>query len=119
MQWLLARDTAGVLRFAALQGDAAAGVRARHRTTWPEKLDSIVLVEGEGDAERVTFHSHAVFRICGYLPFPWRAAAWLTAVPAPLADLGYKAFARVRYLVWGRRESCRIPTPAQRLRFLT
>lgn len=117
VQWLLAHDSAGRLRFAPLQGPTAAAVLARHPL--PEGLDSIVLVEGTGGAdERVSWYATAIFRICGYLPSPWRAAAALRIVPRVFADLGYRAFAAVRFRVWGRRDACRVPTPAERARFL-
>ena len=75
-------------------------------------------MEQDGGAERVTWHSSAVFRICAGLPGAWRAVAWLRVIPRPLTDLGYRLFARFRYYVWGRRDACRIPTPAERARFL-
>ena len=47
----------------------------------------------------------------GWLP-------WLRLVPRPLADLGYRLFARVRYRLFGRRDACRVPAPEERARFL-
>jgi predicted DCC family thiol-disulfide oxidoreductase YuxK len=43
-------------------------------------------------------------------------ALWL--IPLPLRDLGYNIIARIRYRLFGKRETCRIPTPAERARFL-
>jgi predicted DCC family thiol-disulfide oxidoreductase YuxK len=117
VQWLLDADRRGALRFAALQGETAAAVRARH-PEWPENLDSIVLVEGEGATERIALHSRAIFRICSHLGWPWRAAAVLAWIPAVLTDPAYKAFARIRYRIWGRLEACRLPRPEERARFL-
>lgn len=117
VQWLLAHDTRGALRFAPLQGPTAAAVLARH--TLPDGLDSIVLVEQTGAAgERVSWYAGAIFRICGYLPAPWRAAAMLRVLPRGIADLGYRGFAAIRFRIWGRRDACRVPTPAERARFL-
>ncbi|MES2641522.1 MAG: DCC1-like thiol-disulfide oxidoreductase family protein [Myxococcota bacterium] len=117
VQWILRTDTSARYRFAALQGDTAAAILARHPEI-PQGLDSILLVEPDGTGERVSWHSAAIFRLCAGLPGPWRALAWLGFLPRFLTDLGYRAFARIRYLVWGRRESCRIPSPGERARFL-
>ena len=39
-------------------------------------------------------------------------------IPAFLTDLGYRFIASIRYRVWGKADVCRIPTPAERARFL-
>ena len=118
VQWLLLHDVRGVLRFAPLQGETAAAVRARH-PEWPEHLDSIVVVDGNGVEERVLWYSAALWSLLRALGGGW---AWLATlggvVPRLVADLGYRLFARVRLRVAGRREACRVPTPEQRARFL-
>lgn len=117
VQWLLAHDPERQFEFAPLQGEAAGGLIARHPL--PDGLDSIVLVTGRGTPdEALTWHSAAIFGICARLPMPWRALAWFGLLPRPLTDLGYRTFARYRYLVWGRKDACRIPTPLERARFL-
>jgi predicted DCC family thiol-disulfide oxidoreductase YuxK len=40
------------------------------------------------------------------------------AVPRPLRDLVYDWVARHRYAWFGKRESCMVPTPELRARFL-
>ena len=44
--------------------------------------------------------------------------AWLSFLPRPLTDLGYDLFARHRLRVFGRLDACRVPTAAERARFL-
>lgn len=117
VQWLLDHDREGVLRYAALQGETAAAVVARHPEL-PANLDSLVFVEVVDGVERVGWHSTGVLRICARLPAPWRWFAVFRWVPAFLRDAAYRLFARMRYLVWGRLESCRIPRPDERARFL-
>ena len=117
VQWLLTHDRDGLFRFAPLQGESAAAILARHPEI-PPGVDSILLVEGERASERVTWYSGAIFRICARLPGPWRALSWFGWLPSALTDLGYRLFARYRYLVWGRKDSCRIPSPGERARFL-
>lgn len=118
VQWVLDRDPEGHFAFAPLQGETAAAIFARHPEL-PENLDSLVLVErlptGE---ERVSWYSTAILRVAAELPPPWR---WLRAaliVPAVLRDPFYRGFARVRYRVFGKLESCRMPDPGTEDRFL-
>lgn len=118
VSWLLAHDPAGRFRYAPLQGDTAAELRARHPEL-PADLDSVVYVEPlpEG-GERLSWRSEALFRIARNLPGAWRALAWLAVFPRALTDLAYRAFAHIRYLVAGRKEACRVPSVAERRRFL-
>lgn len=117
VQWLLTHDPSGQFRFAALQSDTAKALLTRH--TLPPGLDSIVVVEGLGTAaEKVSWHSSGVFAICRRLAWPWRAGTWWQVLPRGVTDFAYKLFARNRYLVWGRKDACRIPTMEERARFL-
>jgi len=70
-------------------------------------------------AERLLARSDAVLAVLAELPQPWPAlAAILRLIPRPLRDLVYRLVARWRYRIWGRLESCPIPTAAERDRFL-
>lgn len=118
VQWLLAHDPAGRLHFAPLQGEAAAALRRQHPEI-PEDLDTMVFVESDGGSSRVYLRSRAIWRTCAELAGPWRWLAWLRWLPQALSDAGYRYFARNRYRWFGRLDACRIPSPAQRQRFLT
>lgn len=116
VQWTLRHDPVGAYQFAPLQGDTARAIRARHPEL-PGEVDSIVLVEPGPAGERLYWYSEAIFRICRRLPGPARHLARFDVVPRFLTDLGYRLFARLRFLVWGRRQSCRIPTVEECARF--
>jgi len=117
VRWLLARDPDGRLAFAPLQGETAAALRARHPEI-PEEADTVVYVETLGEAERVFLRSEAVFRLLGQLDGPWRCLAWLRWVPRPLADRCYRVFARHRYRLFGKLDTCPAPPPGERARFV-
>jgi predicted DCC family thiol-disulfide oxidoreductase YuxK len=117
MTWLIDHDPQGLFHYAPLQGPTAAAVRARH-PEWPDQLDSIVLVTQTDHGEEIAFHSGAILQIASHLPAPWSWIGCLRLVPRPLRDLGYRAFAAVRYRVFGVHEACRIPTPEEAARFL-
>jgi predicted DCC family thiol-disulfide oxidoreductase YuxK len=113
VQFLLRVDRDRALMFAPLQGETVAALRPRH----PEisgDIDTVAYLE-EG---RVHLRSRAFVRLARHLPYPWKLVSWLWIVPRPLADLAYRLVARVRYRVFGKLDTCRIPDPAERARFL-
>jgi predicted DCC family thiol-disulfide oxidoreductase YuxK len=113
VQFMINNDPSGHFRFAPSQSDAGiAAARANGRD--PQQIKSIVLIDCEGFHER----SDAVLRIAAGLRFPWRALAVFRALPTGLRDGVYDVIARNRYRLLGRRESCTLPTPAVRARFL-
>lgn len=116
VQFLLDHDREAALTYAPLQGETAAAVLARH----PELagVDSIVFVEREGEAERVFVRSKAVFRLARHLDAGVRWLRVFGIVPQALADVGYDLVASVRYRIFGKLESCRVPDASVRARFL-
>jgi predicted DCC family thiol-disulfide oxidoreductase YuxK len=111
VDWLLRADRGGVLRFAPLQGVTAARHLPPERTA---ALDTLVLVE-EG---RLHVRSEAVLRVARHLGPVWRVITLLRGVPRPLRDRAYEFVARNRYRWFGRQDTCRVPTPAERGRML-
>jgi len=116
VQFLLDHDDAGTLRFTTMQGETAARVRATHPEL--EGVDSIVFVERNGAKESIFVRSKAVFRIARYLDPGVRWLGVFGVLPQFLADAGYDTIASVRYKVFGKLDTCRIPTPETRARFL-
>ncbi len=110
---LLKRDRQQRLWFAPLQGETAGQVRTRHPEL-PTDLSSVAYV----DSGRLWLRSAAFFRMARALPYPSRAASWLWIIPRPLTDLVYRGVAAIRYRVWGELETCSLPSPEQRARFL-
>jgi len=107
VDFVMKRDTRDVFRYAPLQGETA----AEHLSSSDrEDLDSVVLKTPEG-----TFrHTSAVVRILWKLPGVWPVVGtllWL--IPRPLRDVGYRIVAKNRYRVFGKKESCRLPTPEE------
>lgn len=110
--FLIERDR-DQLWYAPLQGETAAALRAEHPEI-PETLESVVFV----DNGRVYLRSKAFFYGAKYLTRPWRWAYYLRWLPAFLLDLPYRLIARIRYRVWGKHDTCRLPTAAERAHLL-
>lgn len=101
--WLLAKDRDRRLRFAPLQGETAARLRALHPGI-PEDVSTVVLVEGG----RVHLRSRALLHVARHLGPPWRWASWLRFLPAAVLDPPYRLVARIRHRLGGR---ARVRTP--------
>jgi len=116
VRFILARDRAGTMQFAALQGDFAKGVLSRRPEV--QGADSLILVEHEGTrGEVVSVRSEAVLRVASYLGAGWRFVVVVRVLPRVLRDALYDAFARFRYRLFGRYDACPVPEPSVRERF--
>jgi predicted DCC family thiol-disulfide oxidoreductase YuxK len=115
VQWLIARDAEGRLRYASLQSKAAGAALIVAGVEDPKSLgDSIVFLDGAG----VHVRSSAVIRIGAELGFPYTLGKIALLVPRPLRDAVYKTVARHRYRWFGRRDTCMRPTPELAALFL-
>ncbi len=119
VQFLLKHDRRARLRFASLQSDFAADLLRRHGID-PTDLDTMHLVINYGQPEeRVLNRSDAALRAGRELGGGWSTLASVAlAIPRSLRDLLYGLVARNRYRVFGKYESCMLPDPSQRSRFL-
>ncbi len=113
VDFIVRHDTDGVFQFASNQSEpgqrilAAAGVRA-------VDTDTIVLAT-DG---KFFYRSSATLQIAKRMGFPWRLAYVFVIVPPFVRDAAYKLLAKYRYRLFGKRDSCRLPTPEERGRFL-
>ena len=119
VQFLLKHDKQGRLRFASLQSDFAAKVLQRHGID-AKDLDTLHVIENyEQPDERVRQRSDAILRAGRELSGFWSASATVAKViPRALRDVIYRFVARNRYRVFGKYDTCMLPEPNQRSRFL-
>ena len=114
---ILRFDPHGALRFAALDSDVARAVFERHPTI--KDVDSMVFVdEPDQPSERVAVRSAAALRVVDYLGGPWKLLEIARIIPTPLRDWLYDRVADVRYRIFGKYDTCPLPPPEVRARFL-
>jgi predicted DCC family thiol-disulfide oxidoreductase YuxK len=113
VRWLLVRDARGKLAYAPLQGETAARLRDMHPEI-PTELDSVVYVE-EG---RVHLRGKAFLHVARHLGRPWRWAFHLRWLPAFVLDPLYWLIASTRYRLFGKFDTCQVPSPEHRERML-
>jgi predicted DCC family thiol-disulfide oxidoreductase YuxK len=106
VDWAVARDQNKQLLFAPLQGStAASSLNLKQR----EKLESVLVL----DRGEVFEKSDAVLRVLSRLP-RWKWTAVFRLFPRALRDAAYDFVARNRYRWFGKKETCRLPTPEER-----
>jgi len=111
IDFIMSRDS-GLFKFASLQGKTATAVLRPDLVQPPYK--TIVLIDQTG----MYIKSRAIFRILSQLDWPWCILGLLRFLPSALSDFFYDIFSTFRYQWFGEKESCRIPTPAERERFV-
>ena len=110
---VLRLDRRGVIRFTAIQSPAGRRLAIAHGLD-PDSPESFLFLD-HGQPLRKT---QAVAALLRRLPAPWRQLAWIDRLPRGLTDRVYDWVAANRYRIFGKDDQCRIPTPAQRARFL-
>ena len=113
VNFIIKRDKKKLFRFASLQSDAAKRLLANYQYD-NKTIETVILIE-EG---KVYTHSTAALRICKKLSGAWPLLYGLIIFPKFIRDWQYKFIAKRRYAWFGRSETCRIPSPEEKQRFL-
>ena len=119
VQFLMKRDRLDRFRYAPLQSDLGREVLARFDIQeFPDAV--MLLTDALTPGERLYRRSDAVAAAMERLGSRWWRVAgrMLRLVPSPLRDWGYGIVARFRYRVFGRYDTCPVPSPEQRGRLL-
>lgn len=118
VQFILKRDVHDRFRFASLQSGFAEAVLKRHGAD-SHDLDTFYLViDHEQPGERVLMRSDAILHVVKTLGGVWKLAGVGRLLPRALRDWMYSVVARNRYRVFGKYESCMLPEPQHRAKFL-
>lgn len=101
------------LKFVAAQTEKGQALLAKFQL--PEVPESAILIEGDV----VYTNSTAAIRICKYFSGFFRLAYYSTIIiPKFIRDPVYKFIAKRRYRLFGKTDSCMVPTQEVRERFL-
>lgn len=114
VQFIINHDPKGYYKFAPLQTELAQALLQKYQLE-DKYLERVVLVE-KGKAYT---YSTAVLRITRKLSGLWPLLYGLIIVPKFIRDGVYKWVAKNRYQWFGQKESCALPTPENRARFLS
>ncbi len=113
VNYIIRQDKKDVFRFTALQSEAGQQLLEHHKLP-RQHFDSFILVE----KGKIYKASTAGLKIYGRLPWYWKWTQVFWIVPAFIRDAVYHFIARNRYKWFGKKESCMIPGPEVRKKFL-
>lgn len=113
VQFVVDHDPDATFRFAPLQSETAE--RLLEDVGFHDyDFDTFVLVEGDDYYTK----SEAALRVASHLERPWSLLGLFRAVPRQVRDWAYDRVATYRYVVFGKKDRCMVPTPELRERFL-
>lgn len=111
--FIIKRDKKDVFRFTAIQSDEGQKLIEKYQID-TSKLDSILLFESNNYFAKST----AALRIARHLNGGYPLLYGFIIVPEVFRNWIYDLIARNRYKWFGKKESCMIPTPELKSKFL-
>lgn len=106
-------DRKNRFRFATAQSPFGEALFHKHELRTDSYETNLVLING---APFIRLDSFVA--VMAELGWPWRAAKALLLLPRPLRDWLYGRIAKNRYAIFGRKDSCEIPSATMRARMI-
>lgn len=114
VQFVIRHDKTNRFLFASLQSAAGRKVTDNIKAEQGVTPDSLILFYNG----RYYFKSDAAMQTAKLLGGAWKLFVMLVIVPRFIRNIVYDKIAKNRYIWFGRRDECMIPTPALKKRFL-
>lgn len=114
IDFVIQRDKEDHFLVGALQDDFSKKILSKFKVK-EDYLDSIVLLE-KGE---IFYKSTAALKIARNLSGLWPALYPLIFLPKSLRDPIYNCIGKNRYKWFGKKSTCRLPTPAEQTKFLS
>ena len=112
--YVIKRDKKDVFRFAPLQSSIGKQIIEKYKIDI-SKIDSILLYSHD---KGLVYKSTAALKIANGLGFPQNLMSAFFIVPPFIRNWVYDFIAKNRYKWYGKKESCMIPTPELKSKFL-
>ena len=113
VQFIIRRDPKAKFKFASLQSEVARSLLKQFNID-PDLLHSIVVIDNDVAFQR----SEAALRIANYLGGRWKLLKVFNIFPKFFRDACYNVVAANRYRIFGKKDSCMIPAPELKERFI-
>lgn len=101
--------------FTPLQSDTGKQITEKFNID-TSQVDSIILYNPE--KEVINYKSTAALKVASKLGFPTHILAIFLIIPSFIRNWVYDFIAKNRYKWYGKKESCMIPTPELKSKFL-
>ena len=112
INFVIEHDPNRRFRFASLQSEFGQNILHQYHYSTHD-FDTVLLIKNGEMYQK----AKAVLEIARYL----KGYSWLYVfrfVPTPIANFFYGIIAKNRYILFGRRDTCRVPSPEERALFL-
>ncbi|MFH6769165.1 DUF393 domain-containing protein [Gaetbulibacter aquiaggeris] len=114
VEYIIKHDKKNKFCFAALQSSIGEKIIKEYNIN-TTKIDSILLYSEEKD---ISYKSTAALKIATKLGFPINLMSIFLIIPAFIRNWVYDYIAKNRYKWYGKKESCMIPSPELKSKFL-
>jgi len=114
IDFLIRKDSKKILFFASQQSEWAIDFFQSNNFD-ANKADSIIFYH----QSKFYLRSLAFLKIMALLPYPYKLMIVFRAVPSFLRDWVYNIIASNRYKWFGKRNTCRMPSEAEKKQFLS
>jgi len=114
INYIIDHDKQDLFRFVSLQSDLG-GTIQEYLGLDSKSLDTIILYVPD---EAYYIKSTAAIKIMSEFLGLWKLMLIFLIFPSSIRDVAYNYVAKNRYKWYGRQESCRIPTPKLKAKFL-
>ena len=112
VQFIIRNDKTNSLKFASLQSEI--GQRLITTYNLSKELDSVIFIENN----QAYIKSKAALKIANYFGGFWKIFQVFNIIPSFIRDFFYDIIANNRYKWFGKKDSCMLPSPEVRSRFL-
>jgi predicted DCC family thiol-disulfide oxidoreductase YuxK len=112
VNFVIKRDKKDSFLFTPLQ--SGKGQELRKKYNIDDSIDSFIYIE----KETAYIYSTGALKVCRHLSGLWPALYGLLIIPVFIRDGVYKWIARNRYKWFGKKETCMVPSPEVRRKFL-
>jgi len=113
VNFIIDRDKKGLFSFASLQSSAAQEI-LQEKGEDTASFNSVILVT----EDKIYRKSRAALEIAKQLSGLWPIFYIFRIIPTSIRDFFYDIIAKNRYKWFGKRDTCRMPEPEVRERFL-
>lgn len=113
VSFIIKRDPNALFAFTPMQSDLARALMNKYKV-YNLGVDTFLLIK----SGRCFVFSSAALEITKDLSGFWYLFNVFRVLPGSIRDFFYRAFARNRYALFGRRATCMIPSDEQRSRFV-
>jgi predicted DCC family thiol-disulfide oxidoreductase YuxK len=113
VNFTIKKDTKGKFKFAALQSESGQALLNKFGLSTKD-FNSFIFISGD----KYFIKSSAVLHVLKELGIVWILFYIFIVIPRPIRDFMYSIIAKTRYTIFGKQNTCFIPSPDIKRKFV-